>query len=60
MGALVQLPKKQNGFSLSDWLDSHMGCDADKMMRGDKMEIEKHQKHLVERNIKERNKMLED
>lgn len=57
MGALVQLPKNQNSFSLSEWLNNHAGCDVDKMMSGDKSEIDKMNKHFAKQTLKARGKI---
>jgi macrodomain Ter protein organizer (MatP/YcbG family) len=60
MGAVVHLPKKQNNFNMTQWLNSHVGSDVDKMMHGDKIEQEKSLRHFEKETLKARSKLIDD
>ena len=59
MNTVIQLParKKGNNISLTDWLDSHAGCNVDKMMAGDETEKRKSERHFEKETMIARSKL---
>lgn len=60
MSSLIQLPSIKKTANLTNWLNNHAGCDVDKMINGDELELHKSLQHFNKETFKVRSRIKDD